>query len=192
LLPFGAPGDIPPCIRQRPFGIAGDRHRLPLLVRAPHRGLWFRLLHPFPCHELKDDFDRGGVSGAQQYGRARLVDQHELASVARAFAATRPVHTVTELCATMSRQPLQVRRLPRAAFRYLSQSVIAGSLLPRLSALPLADPLLDEPRGQPNLGQQLAGWPPRPVRTPKNNKIQKKELLLRVPIRVGAKKARSR
>ena len=44
-----------------------------------------------------------------------LVDQHELASVARAFAATRPVHTVTELCGAMSRQPLQVRRLPRAA-----------------------------------------------------------------------------
>src|SRR4029453_14631784 len=36
LFPLGAPGDIPPCIRQRPFAIAGDRHRLPLLVRAPH------------------------------------------------------------------------------------------------------------------------------------------------------------
>jgi hypothetical protein len=24
LFPFGAPGDGPPCIRQRPFGIAGD------------------------------------------------------------------------------------------------------------------------------------------------------------------------
>jgi hypothetical protein len=34
LLPFGAPGDIPPCIRQRPFGIAADRQPLPLLVRA--------------------------------------------------------------------------------------------------------------------------------------------------------------
>jgi hypothetical protein len=39
LLPFGAPGDFPPCIRQRPFGIAADRHWLPLRVRAPHRGL---------------------------------------------------------------------------------------------------------------------------------------------------------
>src|SRR4029077_4291281 len=39
LFPFGAPGDRPPCIRQRPFCIAGDRHRLPLRVRAPHRGL---------------------------------------------------------------------------------------------------------------------------------------------------------
>jgi hypothetical protein len=39
LLPFGAPGDNPPCMRHRPFGIAGDRHRLPLLVRALHRGL---------------------------------------------------------------------------------------------------------------------------------------------------------
>ena len=34
--------------------------------------------------------------------------------------------------------------------------------------------------GQPNLGRHLAGWPPRPVRTPKNNRIQKKEVLLRV------------
>jgi hypothetical protein len=30
---------ISPCIRQRPFGMAGDRHGLPFLVRAPHRGL---------------------------------------------------------------------------------------------------------------------------------------------------------
>ena len=35
LLPLGAPGDRPPCMRQRPFGIAGDRHGFPLLVRAP-------------------------------------------------------------------------------------------------------------------------------------------------------------
>jgi hypothetical protein len=39
-LPFGAPGEGPPCIRQRPFGIAGDRHWLPRRVRAPQRGLW--------------------------------------------------------------------------------------------------------------------------------------------------------
>jgi hypothetical protein len=39
VLPFGAPGDIPPCIRQRPFGIAADRQGLPFLVRAPHRRL---------------------------------------------------------------------------------------------------------------------------------------------------------
>jgi hypothetical protein len=39
LLPFGAPGDGPPCIRQRPFGIAGDRHGFPIRVRAPQRGL---------------------------------------------------------------------------------------------------------------------------------------------------------
>jgi hypothetical protein len=39
LLPLGAPGDRPPCSRHRPFGIAGDRHPLPLLVRAPHRRL---------------------------------------------------------------------------------------------------------------------------------------------------------
>jgi hypothetical protein len=37
--PFGAPGDGPPCIRQRPFGIAGDWHGLPLRVFAPQRGL---------------------------------------------------------------------------------------------------------------------------------------------------------
>src|SRR5215470_4815656 len=39
LFPFGAPGDGPPCIRQRPFGIAGDRQGLPLRVFAPQRGL---------------------------------------------------------------------------------------------------------------------------------------------------------
>ena len=39
LFPFGAPGDGPPCIRQRPFGIAGDWHELPLRVFAPQRGL---------------------------------------------------------------------------------------------------------------------------------------------------------
>src|SRR5438094_6002676 len=39
LLPLGAPGDGPPCIRHRPFGIAGARHEFPLRVRAPHRGV---------------------------------------------------------------------------------------------------------------------------------------------------------
>jgi hypothetical protein len=29
LLPFGAPGALPPCIRQRPFGIAGDWQGVP-------------------------------------------------------------------------------------------------------------------------------------------------------------------
>ena len=36
-LPFGAPGDGPPCIRQRPFFIAGDWHGVPRRVRARHR-----------------------------------------------------------------------------------------------------------------------------------------------------------
>jgi len=31
LFPFGAPGNVPPCIRHRPFFIAADRHGLPLL-----------------------------------------------------------------------------------------------------------------------------------------------------------------
>jgi hypothetical protein len=39
LFPFGAPGDGPPCIRQRPFGIAGDWHGLSLRVFAPQRRL---------------------------------------------------------------------------------------------------------------------------------------------------------
>jgi hypothetical protein len=39
LLPFGAPGEAPPCIRQRPFIIAGDWHGVPALVRARQRGL---------------------------------------------------------------------------------------------------------------------------------------------------------
>lgn len=36
--PFGAPGDAPPCMRQRPFGIAGARHGVALRVFAPQRG----------------------------------------------------------------------------------------------------------------------------------------------------------
>src|SRR5262245_18601063 len=39
LFPLGAPGDDPPCIRQRPFGIAGDWQGLPLRVFAQKRGL---------------------------------------------------------------------------------------------------------------------------------------------------------
>jgi hypothetical protein len=50
LVTFGAPGDIPPCIRQRPFGIAADRQPLPLLVRAPHRRL--RCIANLPCMGL--------------------------------------------------------------------------------------------------------------------------------------------
>jgi NADH dehydrogenase len=38
LLPFGAPVDFPPCIWQRPFVIAGDRHEFPRRVLAPHLG----------------------------------------------------------------------------------------------------------------------------------------------------------
>ena len=59
-LPLGAPGDGPPCIRQRPLGMAGDWHGLPLRVRAPQplacciahaferRGLSVELSFPFP------------------------------------------------------------------------------------------------------------------------------------------------
>jgi hypothetical protein len=35
-LPKGAPGDAPPCIRQRPFSIAGDWHAPPARRLAPH------------------------------------------------------------------------------------------------------------------------------------------------------------
>jgi len=36
-LPGGPPLPLaPPCSRQRPFFVAGDRQGLPLLVRAPH------------------------------------------------------------------------------------------------------------------------------------------------------------
>ena len=38
-LPLGAPGEAPPCMRQRPFGIAGARHGLRLRVLAPQHGL---------------------------------------------------------------------------------------------------------------------------------------------------------
>src|SRR5690625_726131 len=36
----GAPVDLPPCIRQRPFGIAQFLHDFPLLVLAPQRFLF--------------------------------------------------------------------------------------------------------------------------------------------------------
>ena len=39
LFPVGAPGDVAPCIRQRPFGVAGDWHGIPLRVLAPQREL---------------------------------------------------------------------------------------------------------------------------------------------------------
>src|SRR3954469_6614189 len=39
LLPLAAPGALPPCIRQRPFAIAGDWHGVPARVRAWQRGL---------------------------------------------------------------------------------------------------------------------------------------------------------
>jgi hypothetical protein len=39
-LPFGAPVDSPPCMRQRPFAIAGCRHGCPVVRQwAPHLGL---------------------------------------------------------------------------------------------------------------------------------------------------------
>ena len=34
-LPFGAPVEEPPCMRQRPLGMAGDLHAFSVLVRAP-------------------------------------------------------------------------------------------------------------------------------------------------------------
>ena len=40
-LPMGAPRALPPCIRHRPFRIAGARHGQPLRVRAPQRGAPF-------------------------------------------------------------------------------------------------------------------------------------------------------
>jgi hypothetical protein len=54
-------------------------------------------LHPLPFHELEDRPQVCGVSCAQQDGRARLVDQHELASVVTTLAAARPVHAIAQL-----------------------------------------------------------------------------------------------
>jgi len=73
-LPFGAPGDFPPCIRHRPFGIAGDRHGLPLLVFAPQRGdrcmgngfsmglSLISICHPTPGLDRANDGLAAGVS----------------------------------------------------------------------------------------------------------------------------------
>ncbi len=38
-IPLRCSRDIPPCIRHRPFGIAGAWHEVRLRVQAPHRGL---------------------------------------------------------------------------------------------------------------------------------------------------------
>jgi len=50
LLPFGAPGALPPCIRQRPFRIAGDWQGVPARVRARQLGL--RCMGNLPCMGL--------------------------------------------------------------------------------------------------------------------------------------------
>jgi hypothetical protein len=34
-LPLGAPGECPPCSRQRPFAMGDSRHGVPWRVRAP-------------------------------------------------------------------------------------------------------------------------------------------------------------
>ena len=68
-LPLGAPGEVPPCMRQRPLGIAGDRHGFPFRVCAPQAvagfewpvfecmGLSVRFLNFFPpgMHRFGDD-----------------------------------------------------------------------------------------------------------------------------------------
>ncbi len=45
----------PPCIRQRPFGIAGPSHRVPRRVLAPHRGAFTR--------HLREETDHGSLWG---------------------------------------------------------------------------------------------------------------------------------
>jgi hypothetical protein len=69
-LPRGAPGFVPPCIRQRPFGIRRDRHGWPARVFAPHcMGLFGVILftHPLPCSR----FRRLRLGRQRSHGRAR-------------------------------------------------------------------------------------------------------------------------
>ena len=76
LLPFGGPSDRPPCIRQRPFGIAGDWQGFPLLVRAPQRLLRFMgellcmglILRLGAARPLRPSADSG--PGGQSFGQA--------------------------------------------------------------------------------------------------------------------------
>ena len=42
MLPLGAPVDLPPCIRHRPFDMLGPRHGVPLRVLAPHLGAFMK------------------------------------------------------------------------------------------------------------------------------------------------------
>jgi hypothetical protein len=47
--PVGAPGDVPPCMRHRPFRIAGPRQGKPDRHRAPHRRA--RQANSKPCSQ---------------------------------------------------------------------------------------------------------------------------------------------
>jgi hypothetical protein len=67
LFPFGAPGEGPPCILQRPFAIPGDWHGFPLRVRARHfdprgigdcTGLFLHFLSGVPPFCLHGSNDR--------------------------------------------------------------------------------------------------------------------------------------
>jgi hypothetical protein len=71
ILPFGAPGDSPPCIRQRPFGIAGDWRRLPLLVRAEVLAPALEAL--FADHRALVAF-HGGIVGGDELRRNHAPD----------------------------------------------------------------------------------------------------------------------
>jgi hypothetical protein len=66
LFPFGAPGDGPPCIRQRPFGIAGDRHGLPRRVRARHRLAWLQNLEIMPVRAPKNPRRQADLGGRER------------------------------------------------------------------------------------------------------------------------------
>jgi hypothetical protein len=48
LLPFGAPGDIPPCIRQRPFGMQLDNFEAVGDIADPEKAR--RRTRGAPCH----------------------------------------------------------------------------------------------------------------------------------------------
>jgi hypothetical protein len=94
--PFGAPGELPPCIRHLPFGIAGERHGLPVLVLAPQRG--DRCMGNRLCMGLSLMFIRDpspGLDGTDD-GLPARVDVHVLDSDLLLSLAAMPVQGLDE------------------------------------------------------------------------------------------------
>jgi hypothetical protein len=127
LFPFGAPGDGPPCIRQRPFGIAGDRHGLPFLVRALHRLLRCRV-QPSEQGELR----RAAMQAADKI--LKIVDE-EKRKLRPHYSKHNKAFLI--LCA----QPDFARHLFSKGLAAANLRKIAERLLEEMKSRPLKDAL---------------------------------------------------